>query len=75
MFSIACILYSLSSSFLARSGGSSQVAKLMSVFGEMCVDECKEGCQQVRDALKTSAQIHLVSRMLRVHVNVTQLFF
>lgn len=40
---------SLSSSFLTQSDGNMQVAKLMSVFGELCIEECKEGSPQVRD--------------------------
>ncbi|XP_073259448.1 Fanconi anemia group C protein-like [Porites lutea] len=40
------VAMSLLSSFLVRSGGSTQVAKLVSVFGEMCVEQCKDGNQQ-----------------------------
>jgi len=45
------VAMSLLSSFLVRSGGSTQVAKLLSVFGEMCVEKCKEGNHQAFSAL------------------------
>lgn len=41
------VAWGILSSFLARSGGSAQVAKLLSVFGQICVEECQEGRQQV----------------------------
>ena len=53
---LSYVLYTLFSSFLARSGGSAQVAKLLSVFGQICVEECKEGRQQVRDEIKQAGR-------------------
>ncbi|KAL9950391.1 hypothetical protein ACROYT_G042879 [Oculina patagonica] len=37
------VAFAILSSFLAQSDGNTQVAKLMSVLSEMCVEECKEG--------------------------------
>lgn len=48
------VAWGLLTSFLTRSGGSAQVAKLLSVFGQMCVEECKEGHQQI---LSTCSEI------------------
>lgn len=36
------------SSFLARSCGSSQATKLLSVFGELCIKECNHGTRMLR---------------------------
>lgn len=41
------VAFGLFSSFLTQSDGNTQVAKLMSVFGELCIEECKEGSPQV----------------------------
>lgn len=50
---------SLSSLFLTQSDGNTQVAKLMSVFGELCVQECKEGSPQVREVAAWREKNHL----------------